>query len=403
MSASPLARAKSRLSIPELWQLRSWPGKSGKSCVFPNGTDKRPSASVFAEGRLLKDFRSGKTYDGPALLAEVEGLTPEAACRLFIQHAGVRSDDPPAPLPVRRPAPESVARVKPDLERLRLSLPSESESLALGKLRQISTAAVREAVARGFLWCSDSREGRAWVMRDGAGWVAVARRIDGKGWECISGAKARLLKGSRASWPLGIEEASTFPAIALVEGGPDFLAAFYFILEAGAVESVAPVAMLGAGMALDAEALPFFRGKRVRVFIDDDAAGKRAFARWSEQLASVQAVVDGFNFSGLIRDNGEPAKDLNDCTSLSPISLARWGSLLSSMMQFAPRKEASPAPELPPPPVTLSGWWNGASCAAIQGTEIEGDGFLEELARFFSARVILPEWKQNLEELKCPS
>ena len=407
MSASPLERAKARLGVPELWQIRGWPGKSGKSCVFPNGSDKRPSASVFAEGRLLKDFRTGKTYDGPGLLSAVEGLSPEAACRLFIQLAGVRLDNPPAPMIVRRPAPEPV-RVKPDLSRLRLSLPTESESLALGRLRQISTAAVRLAVEKGFLWCGDSVEGRAWVLRDGSGWVAVARRMDGKGWMCIHGAKARLIRGSRAAWPLGAHEASSFPAISLVEGGPDFLAAFHFILEAGVQESVAPVAILGAGMSLDAEALALFRGKRVRIFMDDDDAGRLAFARWSRQLESVGAVVDGFGFSGLIRNDGEPVKDLNDCTQLAPESLSRWGATIAGMMQFAPRgDEEGPAaaPGGAVPPGSPGGWWNAAERAAFKGTELENDTLLEDLARQLSARVILPEYRQSvaaIQEAVCP-
>ena len=90
---SPLAIAKERLRIPELWALRQWPGKPGKSCRFPDGGDKKPSASVFRDGLLLRDFRSGQTYDAPALLAAVENLTPEAACRLFIELAGVSRDD----------------------------------------------------------------------------------------------------------------------------------------------------------------------------------------------------------------------------------------------------------------------------------------------------------------------
>ncbi len=386
---SPLERAKDLLSIPELWHLRGWPGKAGKSCLFPNGTDKRPSASVFADGRLMKDFRTGKSYDAPALLAEVEGLSPDAACRLFIQLAGVRADDPPAPPRVRKVEPP-VARVKPVLPRLHPL--TESETLALARLRFVSTAAARLAEKGGFLRCGESREGRAWVLRDASGWVAVARRMDGKGWECLGGAKARLLRGSRAAWPLGAEEASSFPAIALVEGGPDFLAAYHFILEAGMEERVAPVAMLGAGMGIDAEALSLFRGKRVRIFVDDDEAGSRAFARWSEQLRSVEAVVDGFGFSGLIHASGEPAKDLNDCTNLAPASLERWGATLSGMMKFAPELES------PPPP---DGWWNSAERAAIRGTEMEGDSLLEKLARKFSARILLPEWKRNLEELSC--
>jgi len=393
---TPLERAKSRLSIPELWRLRGWPGNPGKSCKFPDGTEKRNSASIFKDGTLLHDFRTGKTYDGPALLAEVEGGSLSDAARLFIQLAGVRADDPPAPVVVRRAVPEPE-RKKPDLARLRLVHPSENEILALGKLRHLSAAAVQEACGRGFLWCCDSREGRAWLLRDAAGWVAVARRMDGEAWNCIGGAKARLVKGSRAAWPLGIEESLSFPAIALVEGGPDFLAAFHFILEAGVSEGVAPVAMLGAGLSIDKEVMKFFTGKRVRIFIDDDEAGRLAFARWSGQLALVGCVVDGFNFSGLIRADGEPVKDLNDCTQLSPESVARWGATLSGMMKFAPRSDEGPgaAPRMAPtPPGSPGGWWSPAERETIKGTDVEGDTLMEQIARTFEARVILPEWKK---------
>lgn len=400
---TPIERAKARLSIPELWHLRGWPGKPGKSCRFPDGTEKRNSASIFKEGTLLHDFRSGKTYDGPALIAEVESLSLSDAARLFIKLSGVGADDSAPPVLPRRAAPDPV-RVKPDLARLRLSPPTEAENLALGKMRQLSTDAVRVAYQRGFLWCCDSREGRAWMLRDAAGWVAVARRMDGKGWECIHGAKARLVRGSRAAWPLGIEEASSFPAIALVEGGPDFLAAFHFILEAGVSRDVAPVAMLGAGLSIDRDAIGFFAGKRVRIFIDDDEAGRVAFARWSGQLSQVGAVVDGFNFSGLIRADGEPVKDLNDCTQLSPESVARWGATLAGMMKFAPR-EAVPteAHGGANPPGSPGGWWTAAERAAIKGTDAEGDALLERLARMLSARLILPEWRLNLRRALCPA
>lgn len=91
---TPIERAKARLSIPELWHLRGWPGKPGKSCRFPDGTEKRNSASIFKEGTLLHDFRSGKTYDGPALIAEVESLSLSDAARLFIKLSGVGADNP---------------------------------------------------------------------------------------------------------------------------------------------------------------------------------------------------------------------------------------------------------------------------------------------------------------------
>jgi len=55
--------------------------------------------------------------------------------------------------------------------------------------------------------------------------------------------KKYTLSGSRTSWPIGVMEAEHYPAIALCEGGPDFLAAFGHMW-AGALEGhIAPVCM----------------------------------------------------------------------------------------------------------------------------------------------------------------
>jgi hypothetical protein len=90
------------------------------------------------------------------------------------------------------------------------------------------------------------------------------------------------------------------------------LAAFA-LAHRGAVESlVAPVCMGGASCSVHKDALPMFRGKRVRIFAHADEAGQEAAQKWADQLREVQAEVDGFDFSGLIRCDGKPVEDLND-------------------------------------------------------------------------------------------
>ncbi len=107
------------------------------------------------------------------------------------------------------------------------------------------------------------------------------------------------LGGSRASWPVGLLEASQYPVIALVEGGPDLLAAFDLILKSGVKKIIAPVAMLGASLSIPDDALPLFEGKRVRIFPHTDAneAGTSAARRWAGQLQSVAMKVDGYAFA----------------------------------------------------------------------------------------------------------
>src|ERR1700730_16705271 len=100
-----LEAAKGKLTIPDLWRLRNWRGKPGRSCRVPWREDRGPSGSVLADGRLFHDFTSGETLDAPGLLERVESLTPETAGRMFIQLAGVDARDVPqkssAPSPHR--------------------------------------------------------------------------------------------------------------------------------------------------------------------------------------------------------------------------------------------------------------------------------------------------------------
>jgi hypothetical protein len=343
---SLVALAKERLSIFELWKSRGWPGKPGKSCKFPDGLDKRASASVFAEGRLLKCFRSGRVFDAPALLAEVEGLPLDAACREFIAIAGLSGADaaPPNPPPPRKSSPEPE-RIKPKFPPMDAGDREDFEALA--KLRRVSPEAVRLSVDRGLVYFADSQEGRTWIVTDSARWLGIARRMDGAAWKCLRGAKARTLRGSWASWPIGCREADGFPAVALVEGGPDLLAMLHFAIEQGATDSVAPICMASSGISFPRETLPHFAGKRARIFFDADESGAAAFERWAKQLKEAGAVVDGFDFEGLKRADGEAVKDLNDLCQLSTESREQWGALLDSYMKFAPAVVG--APPLPDP------------------------------------------------------
>jgi len=202
------------------------------------------------------------------------------------------------------------------------SIPNEIDLRRLSRLRSISIVALQIAVSRGFLWTyTDSREGRAWLVTDRARRLAIARRLDGKPWEYRNGefvanpaerSKTKNIFGSQGNWPLGILESKPTPAIALVEGAPDFLSAFQLALSAGVTGETTPVCISGASQRIPQEALPLFAGKRVRVFGHDDTAGAKAMTRWAEQLSAVQAKVDGFYFHGLVKADGSPVKDVND-------------------------------------------------------------------------------------------
>jgi CHC2 zinc finger len=197
---------------------------------------------------------------------------------------------------------------------------NEEDLQQISTLRSIPIEGLRPASARKLLFSYRyPHQGRCWLITDDARRNAIARRLDGKSFgdldreaERVCRRKSTCISGSQANWPIGIAQSNGFPAIALCEGAPDFLAAFW-LARAGAVEQlVAPVCMTGASCRIHDDALPLFRGKRVRIFGHADEAGRKAIQRWAKQLLAVQADVDAFDFSGLVKADGSPVKDLND-------------------------------------------------------------------------------------------
>jgi len=209
---------------------------------------------------------------------------------------------------------------------------STDDLKGLAELRCLAREALEIASTAGVLRFATLKGCRAWIVTDRTRYVAEARRIDGQPWEDINAKAWTLPRGSegRKRWPLGIVEAQSFRAIALVEGAPDFLAAFHWIW----VESrpdVAPVAILGASMSIHPVALRLFQGKRVRIFPHYDAErfnGFDAARRWETQLQSVGAVVDCFDCSGLTKSDGGTVSDLNDLCLLDGQSDAEVHEIL---------------------------------------------------------------------------
>ena len=306
-----LKEAKDRLTIPSLWARLGLPGKPAKSCRSPFREDRKPSFSIFDNGRKWKDHATGEGGDAADFVAHALGVSPKEGCRKLIEFAGGFRPYVPAPRPISRAAVASNSERAakragwPPLEE-----PTGAEIAAIAGLRGLSVEGVSLAAERGLLWCCESREGRAWVVTDSSRRNAQGRLLSGKAW--AAGMKARTLPGSVAAWPVGLPESRPFPVIALVEGGPDLLAALHLSWIAGAEARIAPVAMLGASLSLPAEALSDFAGKRVRLFPDADEAGQTAGARWAAQLLAAGVNVDRYCFDGLVRADGEPVKDLND-------------------------------------------------------------------------------------------
>ncbi len=221
--------------------------------------------------------------------------------------------------PVRLPPPAPPQKPKPSFQALHRG--TEHDFRQLADLRGIQYAAHAWADERGLLRFATLKDHLAWIVTDSARLNAQARRMDGQLWDHLEAKpKAWTLPGSRASWPIGIEESEPFETIALCEGGPDFLAAHALCLQEYN-SHCAPVGMLGASMRIHADALPLFFGKIVRIFVHNDDAGRKAAENWTDQLEAAGAIVDAFPFAGLRKTDGALIKDLNDFLDIDPNEL----------------------------------------------------------------------------------
>lgn len=217
-----------------------------------------------------------------------------------------------APLPPRRVVPRHVhvpaSRPKPDLTGLRIPTDSELQEIA-GTRHLPSIAGLQAAVQAGHLWILTTRDYdevvNVWVQTDSARVAAQARRMDGRPWRCVGGAKAKTLKNSIGTWPIGSADIGTKPFVALCEGGPDTLAVWTLAAIQGRCSEIAPVCMAGSSMSIHSKAAPYFRGKGVWIYPHSDDAGKRAVDVWTADLRNAGAEwVKPFEI--------HPHKDLND-------------------------------------------------------------------------------------------
>jgi hypothetical protein len=294
------------------------PGRSFKVCITgPNaGLCKDFAGGIGTD--LLGAYQEARRVDFRTALVECANWLGSPAC--------------PAPRAVCRPAVGRVAPVKlvlPSLER-----GGRADLHALATARNLAVEAVAIASQRGVLWFYDSSEGRAWLLTDASRLNAQARRLDGKPWNW-NGKKAWTLRGSVAAMPIGLPESASFEALALCEGGPDFLAAFHHAFASGLEKFLAPVCMAGAGLRIREESLRYFAQKRVRIFVHDDAAGSRGATMWAAQLRTVAAHIDGFTFDGLTRIDSTPVKDLCGLASISVDSWEANRDAVENCMTFA--------------------------------------------------------------------
>lgn len=299
---------KAGVPIPVVWEklYGTFPRKRSE-CRCPWREDKNPSFSVSRDGQVWFDHGTGDKGDVFNFCQRATGCDQRQA---FLDLWAMLGGSAPIIAPTVAPA-EPKAQYHPSLR-----VPTTGELSAISSLRSITVPALQIAVSRGFLWMAEIKGVPAFVVTDQSHRCYLARRIDGGLWE-HTGRKPYTLDGSKASWPIGIHEAVNYPAIALCEGGPDFLAAFGHAWASGIEDQIAPVCISSSSSSIPDGALRAFTGKRVRIFAHADDAGVKASERWQGQLTGVADKVDCWRFgSDWIQADSNPVNDLNDLLQL---------------------------------------------------------------------------------------
>ena len=294
---------KTKCPMPVLMAKLGLGAYAKPSCPSPFRTDKTSSWGIFQrEGSWhFMDHGIDDSGDEVTLIARFKGWNERRDFKRIVElyQETANKENVAAPLNVvHPPQPSPPPPSPPDLTGY---TPGADEQLIkLSTLRSISVPALKLACERGFLIFGVRFNHEVFGLKDQSGRLAEVRRLDGQLFPAFGSLpqhKSHTFKGSCKGWPLGLVEAASAPSIVLLEGLPDFLAAFDFMLREGKANTVAPVTMLAASASIEEGALSHFHNKRVRMFPHYDPAGLNAAQKWTEQLTGIAANIDYFQFS----------------------------------------------------------------------------------------------------------
>lgn len=281
-------------------------------CPFHN--ERSPSFHVHPEKGFFKCFGCGQGGDVIDFISRKHAVPFHEAVTWLANRIGITTET--TDLPAYQSPPRRIETRSPSETWIRLQATLRpgtiTELFALAELRQLPSIAGLQLATdlRQLLFgpvFDDGFDWPCWIITDSSRRNAQARRLDGKPFSGIGNKKAKTIAGCEANWPVGVTDINNHD-VALVEGGPDFLAAWHALWFLDRTRQIRPVAMFGASNRIHAEALPHFTNKTVHIFphSDDNLAGQRAAEVWAEQLRPLDTRVTFFDFSK------HGVKDLND-------------------------------------------------------------------------------------------
>ncbi|MDR1457548.1 MAG: hypothetical protein LBI47_01715 [Puniceicoccales bacterium] len=288
----------------------------GEYVVGSLGGESGESLKICLEGEktgLWKDFATGE--GGKSLLHLLYRLRDGdfyGACKEAADWLGCRENiydcDAARPANTTEMAEKDELKYHPFCD---LQKGTPSDFFQLAHTMDVNVYGIELADEDGILeFFNHSTNGRCWSIVHRENFVRQDRRLDGLPFILSdkSVAKARTL--GFPGCPVGIP--TNKPIIMLVEGSSDILAAYSLIYAENMETMVTPVAMLGASNNIHRSSLRHFHGKHVIGFPDYDLAGINGMSRWGKQLDGIAASFKVFSYAGLVRDDGQPIKDLRD-------------------------------------------------------------------------------------------
>jgi len=323
--------AKEQVRIPDVWRALGLKGSPSKSCRSPWREDRKPSFSVFDDGKAWKDFSTDEGGDVVDFLMASTGCTHLEACDWLRDRAGVSTDysQPFSFKPIHRPT--ATKEEKPPSK---IVIPSPLEATseiieAVARSRNVDHQAVKLGVLMGCIEFATVCGCPCWVLTDESRRCAEARRISGEVFKAVGTLgerKAHTLRGSNKSYPVGItlrkDIMDGIDGILLVEGSPDFLAMLHYLRRARLNKlpngkGFTPVAMLGRTNAIAPDTLTAFKDKVVRIYphLDPDGGGMESAESWASSLVKAGVEdVEILSLEGTNTPDGEQANDINETT-----------------------------------------------------------------------------------------
>lgn len=334
---------KNRISIPDLFDYYNL-GRFKNPCRTPlrNSDGKSFTAWKTPEGIWIwQDKVTGEAGDVIKFVQAYEGCDFKHSIEALEKIVGITCTASRVPIETRKPVSkriytEQFRTLDPDKIAKRriwqntLEIPSWDDLVKISELRGFDPHALNIAADKGLLKVTHYWGHDCYVVTDFSRINAKARRMDGNPWQQ---GKSINMPGSE-NYPIGLRESTWKRGIAVVEGETDLLACYHFLYINGELDNVAPIAMGGAACNLSEPDRWWFEDKRIRIFPDDDSAGRAAAFRWATVLRSWNCVVDAFSFWGMLTKDGKPVKDLTDLAQISIESYRTYGSAIREMLRF---------------------------------------------------------------------